>query len=89
VQAMHAYLSSFDKHIRDFTGMAQIAQIAQEYRVYYKKIATDDGSYTTDHFAIIYLTGPEDEFVTVIPYQEDDAAALAKLRNLVSMAPTS
>ena len=38
---MHSYLSSFDKHIRGFTGTpAQIAKIAGEYRVYYKKIPT-------------------------------------------------
>ena len=34
---MHeAYLSSFDKHIRGFTGTPeQVAKVAQEYRVYY------------------------------------------------------
>jgi cytochrome oxidase Cu insertion factor (SCO1/SenC/PrrC family) len=37
VQSMHAYLSSFDKHIRGYTGTpAEIAQIAKEYRVYYQ-----------------------------------------------------
>ena len=55
---MHDYLSSFDQHIRGFTGTpAQIANIAKEYRVYYKKVPTDDGSYTMDHSAIIYLMG--------------------------------
>jgi protein SCO1/2 len=35
-QLMHLYLSSFDKHIRGFTGTPeQIAKIAKEYRVYY------------------------------------------------------
>ena len=58
VQSMHAYLSSFDKHIRGYTGTpAEIAQIAKEYRVYYKKVPTDDGGYTMDHSAIIYLMG--------------------------------
>ncbi len=87
---MHAYLSSFDKHIRGYTGTpAQIAQIAKAYRVYYKKVPTDDGGYTMDHSAIIYLMGPDDKFVTVIPYQEDDASALAKLKNLAALTPTS
>jgi protein SCO1 len=49
VQSMHAYLSSFDKHIRGYTGtLAEIAQIAKEYRVYYKKVPTEDGGYTMD-----------------------------------------
>jgi protein SCO1/2 len=90
VQSMHAYLSSFDRHIRGYTGTpAQIAQIAKEYRVYYKKVPTDDGSYTMDHSAIIYLMGADDHFVTVIPYQEDDVSALAKLRSLAGLTPTS
>ena len=90
VKSMHAYLSSFDKHIRGYTGTpAEIAQIAKEYRVYYKKVPTDDGSYTMDHSAIIYLMGSDDKFVTVIPYQEDDASAIAKLKNLAVVTPTS
>jgi protein SCO1/2 len=89
-KAMHAYLSSFDKHIRGYTGTsAQIAQIAKAYRVYYKKVQTDDGGYTMDHSAIIYLMGPDNQFVTVIPYQEDDASAVAKLKNLAALTPTS
>jgi protein SCO1/2 len=83
VQSLHAYLSSFDKRIRGYTGTpAEIAQIAREYRVYYRKVPTDDGGYTMDHSAIIYLIGPGGKFVTVIPYQEDDASALAKFKNL-------
>jgi protein SCO1 len=90
VQSMHAYLSSFDKHIRGYSGTpAEIAQIAKEYHVYYKKIPTDDGSYTMDHSAIIYLMGRDGKFVAVIPYQEDDASATGKLKNLAALAPTS
>jgi protein SCO1 len=87
---MHEYLASFDKRIRGFTGTpAQIAQIAKEYRVYYKKVPASDGSYLMDHSAIIYLMTADETYDTVIPYQEKDAAALAKLRNLAATAPTS
>jgi protein SCO1 len=87
---MHAYLSSFDKHIRGFTGTPEeIAKIAREYRVYYKKVPSSDGNYVMDHSAIIYLMAPDNKFVTVIPYQEDDASALAKLKNLAALTPTS
>jgi protein SCO1 len=89
-KVMHAYVNSFDKHIRGFTGTpAQIAKIAKEYRVYYKKIPTSDGSYLMDHSAMIYLMDADGKFDTVIPYQEKDALALAKLKKLVAMAPTS
>ena len=87
---MHTYLSSFDRHIRGFTGTPeQIAKIAKEYRIYYKKIPTSDGSYVMDHSAMIYLMNADGKFDTVIPYQEKDATALVKLRNLGATAPSS
>ena len=90
VKLIHAYLSSFDKHIRGYTGTpAEIARIAKEYRVYYKKIPTEDGGYTMDHSAIMYLMGSDNKFITMIAYQENDASALAKLRNVISLTPTS
>jgi protein SCO1 len=90
VQSMHAYLSSFDKHIRGYTGTpGEIAQIAKEYRVYYQKVPTGDGGYTMDHSAVIYLMGPDGKLVTVIPYQENDTSAIAKLKNLAALTPTS
>jgi protein SCO1 len=87
---MRAYLSSFDKHIRGFTGTpAQIAKIAGEYRVYYKKVPTSDGSYVMDHSSMIYLMDADERFDTVITYQEKDASAVSKLKALASQAPTS
>jgi protein SCO1 len=87
---MHAYLSSFDRHIRGFSGTPeQIAKIAKEYRIYYKKIPTGDGSYVMDHSAMIYLMNADGKFDTVIPYQEKDATALVKLRNLGATAASS
>ena len=90
IQSMHAYLSSFDKRIRGYTGtLAEIAQIAKEYRVYYQKVPTEDGGYTMDHTAVLYLMGPNGKLVTVIPYQEDDTSAIANLKNLAVLTPTS
>jgi len=87
---MHTYLSSFDLRIRGFTGTSeQIARIAREYRVYYKKVPTDNGSYVMDHSSIIYLMGPDGKMVSAIAYQEDDASALKKLRSLITTLPSS
>jgi protein SCO1/2 len=87
---MHAYLASFDKRIRGFTGTPeQIAKIAQEYHVYYKKIQASDGSYLMDHSTMIYLMGADGKFDTLIQYQEKDATAVAKLRSLVAAAASS
>jgi protein SCO1 len=89
-KSMHAYLSSFDKHIRGFTGTPeQIARIAKEYRVYYKRIPTEDGDYVMDHSSMIYLMGADGKFIGAIAYQENDASAVGKLRNLLATAASS
>jgi protein SCO1 len=42
---LHGYLSSFDTHIRGFTGTPeQIAKIAKQYRIDYQKIAISGGA---------------------------------------------
>ena len=84
-EVMHQYVSSFDSHIRGFTGTpAQIAQIASEYHVYYKKIPQNDGSYLMDHSALLYLMNRQGHFVGTIAYQEDSASAIAKLKRLIA-----
>ena len=89
-KVMRAYVSSFDKHIRGFTGTPeQIAKIANEYRVYYKRIPTKDGDYVMDHSAMIYLMDVKGNFVGTIAYQESDASALAKLKHLVGTTASS
>jgi protein SCO1/2 len=86
---MRAYLSSFDRRIRGFTGTPkQIAMIAKEYRAYYKKIPTSGGSYVMDHSSVIYLMGSDGQFVSMITYQEKDDSALAKLRDVMRPAPS-
>lgn len=83
-QVMHRYVSSFDKRIRGFTGTpGQIARIAREYRVYYKRIPSPDGSYSMDHSSIVYLMSRGGNFVGTIGYQEDARLAVKKLRSLI------
>jgi protein SCO1/2 len=89
-ELMHMYLSSFDRHIRGFTGTPEeIAKIAREYRVYYKKIPQDGGTYAMDHSTVIYLMEADGGLDTIIAYQEDDASAVSKLKKLVASTPTS
>jgi protein SCO1 len=63
-KVMHDYVSAFDPRIRGFTGTPdQIAKIAREYRVYYKRIPTSDGGYVMDHSAILDLIDAKGKFV--------------------------
>jgi protein SCO1 len=50
-----ADLPYFDRRIRGLTETPkQIAQIAKEHHVYYKRAPTDDGGYVGGHLALIY-----------------------------------
>jgi protein SCO1/2 len=84
-ELMKLYLSSFDPHIRGFTGTAeQIKQITAAYRVYYKRTVLDGGGYTYDHSATIYLMDKEGRYMGLVTYKEPDASAIAKLQALIA-----
>ena len=89
-KVMHDYVSAFDPRIRGLTGTSeQIAKVAKEYGVYYKRIPTSDGGYVMDHSAVLYMMDPNARFVGVIPYQEDTAKAVAKLKKLAALSAPS
>ncbi len=86
-QVLHDYIASFDGRIRGLTGtQKQMARMAREYRAYYKKVPTDDGSYTMDHTATVYLMDPDNNLAGTIDYQENEDVALQKLKNLIAKA---
>ena len=89
-KVMHDYVSAFDPRIRGLTGTSeQIAKVTKEYGVYYKRIPTSDGGYVMDHSAVLYMMDPNVRFVGVIPYQEDTAKAVAKLKKLAAQSAAS
>jgi len=78
---MKDYLSSFDPHMSGLTGdPAQIAAVAKAYRVYFKKVPLDDGSYTMDHTAIVYLMDKTGRFVSPFNLKRPTDVAVADLR---------
>jgi protein SCO1 len=78
---MKDYLSSFDLHLSGLTGdPAAVAAVAKAYRVYYKKVPSDQGGYTMDHTAIVYLMDKEGRFVAPFSLKRTAEAAAADLR---------
>lgn len=78
------YLQSFDRHIIGLTGTeAEIAAVAKEYRIYYQKVPTDDGDYTMNHTASIFLMDADGQFTGTISYGESMTMRLQKLRRLI------
>jgi len=66
-----AYVKNFGPNFVGLTGSPeQIAKVAKEYRVTYQKFQDEStgDNYSVDHSALVYLMGPDGEFVTHIPY---------------------
>jgi protein SCO1 len=78
---MKDYLSSFDPHLSGLTGdPAAVAAVAKAYRVYFKKVPLDQGGYTMDHTAIVYLMDKEGRFVSPFSLKRPTEASVADLR---------
>jgi protein SCO1/2 len=78
---MKDYLSNFDPHLSGLTGdPAAVAAVAKAYRVYFKKVPLDDGGYTMDHTAIVYLMDKDGRFVSPFSLKRTTEAAAADLR---------
>ncbi len=75
------YLSNFDPHLRGLTGnQAQIDTAIKEYRVYAKKVPLENGGYTMDHTAIVYLMDKDGRFVAPFNMTRTPQAEAADLR---------
>jgi protein SCO1 len=78
---MKDYLSSFDPHLSGLTGnAAEIAAVAKAYRVYFKKVPLEQGGYTMDHTAIVYLMDKDARFVSPFNLKRPTDAAVGDLR---------
>ena len=75
------YLSNFDPHLRALTGdQASIDAAIKAYRVYAKKIPLENGDYTMDHTAVVYLMDKDGHFVAPFNMKRTPEAEAAELR---------
>jgi protein SCO1/2 len=78
---MKDYLSNFDPHLRGLTGdQASIDAAIKAYRVYAKKVPLDNGDYTMDHTALVYLMDKDGHFVAPFNVNRTPEAEAADLR---------
>ena len=78
---MKDYLSSFDPHLRGATGdQAAIDAAEKAYRVYAKKVPADNGDYSMDHTALVYLMDKQGRFVAPFSLKRRPEEAAADLR---------
>lgn len=76
---------SWTGHVTGVTGAPEeIEKAAKAWAIYYQKVPLEDGDYTMDHTASVFLLDREGNFEGTIAYREDSATALAKLRKLLA-----
>ncbi len=81
---LREYVTAISDRIIGITGDPDdVAAMLKGYHVYSKKVPLDDGGYTMDHAAAIFLLDREGRFVGTISYSEDPENAKAKLKRLV------
>jgi protein SCO1 len=79
--ALKDYLSSFDPHLRGLTGdPAAVNAAIKAYRVYAKKVPLENGDYTMDHTAVVYLMDKDGRFVAPFNLKRTAEAAAEDLR---------
>jgi protein SCO1/2 len=75
------YLSNYDPQQRGLTGDQAAVDVAiKAYRVYAKKVPLDDGDYTMDHTAVVYLMDKDGHFVAPFNLTRTPEAAAEDLR---------
>ena len=80
-----SYLTSFDPRIHGLTGTeAAVDKVADEYRVYHRKVPLPGGGYTMDHSAVIYALDRNGGVSGILTYDEPDARALAAIKALIA-----
>jgi protein SCO1/2 len=78
---MKDYLSNFDPHLRGLTGdQASINAAIKAYRVYAKKVPLENGDYTMDHTAVVYLMDKDGRFVAPFSMKRTPETEAADLR---------
>ncbi len=80
-QVLKDYMSNFDPHLLGLTGtQAQINAGIKEYRVYAKKVPLENGDYTMDHTATVYLMDKDGHFIAPFNMKRTPEAEAADLR---------
>jgi protein SCO1 len=82
---MKDYVANFDPRIEALVPTPeQLQKIVRDFRIYYAKSPTSDGSYTMDHTASIFLMNSDGKFAGTIAFGEAAEARYAKLQRLLN-----
>ena len=80
-EAMENYITSFSDRIIGISGEPDdVRKMLKGYKVYFSRVPLDDGDYTMDHSAAVYILDSQGDFAGSIPYGATQEDALVKIR---------
>ncbi|WP_068318307.1 SCO family protein [Polycladidibacter hongkongensis] len=78
------YVAAFDPRVVPLTGSeTQVAHVIKTYRVFARKVELEDGDYTMDHTAAVYMLNGKNQFTGTIGYGVTHEEAMQKIRRLI------
>ncbi|GGA97462.1 electron transporter SCO1/SenC [Brucella endophytica] len=85
VATLKTYIGNVSQRITGITGAPdKVAAMLRAYHVYARKVPGEDGDYTMDHTASIFLLDSKGRFRGTIAYGENPDTAIEKLRKLAA-----
>ena len=79
------YAELFNAPVIGLTGSpAQIAQVKKQFGIFSQKVPQEGGDYTVNHTSTVLLFDRHGEFAGTIATDEQDPAALAKLKRITA-----
>jgi protein SCO1/2 len=80
------YVEAIDEETIGLSGTPdQIAKLIRDFGIYAQKVVLDDGDYTMDHTATVFLYDAEGRIAGTIAWREPDDFAMDKLRSLAGL----
>lgn len=84
-EVMKGYTVAFTDRITGITGKPEeMAKLLKSWKIYAKKVPTENGGYTMDHTASVMLLDRNARLKSTIDYKESPEIALKKLRLLIA-----
>lgn len=84
-EVMKGYTAAFTDRITGITGKPEeIDKLVKSWRIYAKKVPTENGDYTMDHTASVMLLDRDSRLKSTIDYKENSDVALKKLKLLIA-----
>jgi protein SCO1 len=82
-EILKAYVSNVTSRVTGITGdPVKVAAMVKSFGVFAKKVPTEDGSYTMDHTASVFLLNSAGDFHGTIAWGENPDNALEKMKRL-------